>query len=95
MGWDELGNSFKGKAPADVARANTYKNQIIDTDVTFEYIGDGYDYYDENNKIAASYQWSSSKCFITCLRSIIGHFVRPILYYKKKAYIGQQENHKE
>lgn len=83
IGWDELGNSFKGKAPTDVARANRYKTQTIDTNTTFEYIGDGYDYYDENNKVAASYQWSRWKCFRTCLRSIIGHFVRPIFYYIK------------
>lgn len=87
-GWDETGNSFDGKdVPLDLAAKHL--NQEIDNESSFDFHGDGHNYYDYNKKIFVAQNYMGinfgkfiSKFFAMMIRKII-HFSQ-MLFGKRK-----------
>lgn len=48
IGWDSLANSYSGNMRSHLSEK--YNHQVIDTESTFEYMGDGYSFFSENRR---------------------------------------------
>lgn len=82
-GWDGSGNSGAVVSNSRERIAKGHMGQIIDNETHFDYIGSGWDFFDENNRIAARYSdgrinfWKFTWLLsISCAKSIVKYIIR-------------------
>ena len=78
IGTDGSGINFTASPEEDSVSA-MLMNQKISGAVSFEYIGTGYEYYDENREILVKHSWggaSKKKLISVILKSLVKRIIR-------------------
>lgn len=84
IGWDETGQSFVKGVPEKLKEiANRHLNESIDTNTTFNFIGDPMSYYEYNNHVTSnSGEWPMT--YIEYLSSVFNLFISGLKKLFKK-----------
>ena len=87
IGWDKDGQSFeKGMDQRYLKQGVKHTQQIIDSEKTFDYVGNPWTCYDYNNRIPAKRSVNNRGLFTTIIRIakiIVKYYIKRILGVKK------------
>lgn len=87
MGWNKQGQSFlNGISSKFQKQGDKHTQQPIDEESSFDYTGDPYSFYDDNNTIAAQNNINNKSVFHlikAIISTIAKYYIKKIIHYKK------------